>query len=39
MPREPQKPDYLKLRLQPRHVALKEQPIDRPDLERHMVGE
>jgi hypothetical protein len=34
-----QKPDHLKLRLQPRNVALKEQPIDRPDLERDVVGE
>ena len=34
-----QKPDHLKLRLQPRHVAVEEQPVDRPDLERHMVGE
>ena len=34
-----EKPDHLKLGLQPRHVPLKEQPIDRPDLERHMIGE
>ena len=34
-----QKPDHLKLGLQPRHVPLKEQPVDRPDLERHVIGE
>jgi hypothetical protein len=40
--REPaiqQKPDHLKLGLQPRHVRLKEQPVDRPDLERDVIGE
>ncbi len=34
-----QKPDHLKLGLQPRHVPLKEQPVNRPDLERDMIGE
>jgi hypothetical protein len=34
-----QKPDHLKLGLQPRHVALKEQPVNRPDLERDVIGE
>ena len=34
-----QKADHLKLGLQPRYVALKEQPVDGPDLERHVIGE
>ena len=34
-----EKPDHLKLRLQSRHVALKEQPVHRPDLERDVIGE
>jgi hypothetical protein len=34
-----QKADHLKLRLQPRHIPLKEQPVHRPDLERHKVRE
>ncbi|MBV9193933.1 MAG: hypothetical protein JO168_07275 [Solirubrobacterales bacterium] len=34
-----QKPDHLKLRLQPRHVPLKEQPVHRADLERDVIGE
>jgi hypothetical protein len=40
--REPpiqQEPDHLALCLQPRHVPLQEQPVDRPDLEGHMIGE
>ena len=34
-----EKPDHLKLGLQPRHVPLKEQPVDRPDLERDVIRE
>ena len=34
-----QKPDHLKLGLQPWHVPLKEQPVNRPDLERDVIGE
>ena len=34
-----EKPDHLKLRLQPRHIPLKEQPVDRPNLERDVIGE
>ena len=40
--REPaiqQEPDHLPLGHQPRHVPLQEQAIDRPDPERHMIGE
>jgi len=39
--REPaiqQKPDHLPLGHQPRHIPLQEQTIDRPDLQRHVIG-
>jgi hypothetical protein len=34
-----QKPDHLKLGLQPGHVALEEEPVDGPNLERDVIGE
>ena len=40
--REPpiqQEPDHLPLRHQSRDVPLQEQPVDRPDLEGHVIGE